>query len=352
MTKKFDVRSANLAELQSFLAAQGQPAYRAKQLFRQAQKLKAADFSALTDLPLPLRQSLAEVAFLEQPQVLAEATSAAGDTMKLLLEFADGERVEMALMLYARQTTRDRATCCVSSQSGCAMGCQFCATGMFQQFRNLSAGEIVSQVQLADNLAIRSGFAGVTNLVYMGMGEPLANLAQVKRSVQLLNDAQGMNIGARRITISSCGLVPQIYEMSEWGLQIGLAVSLHSAREELRRQLMPAAAKYSLAELKQACDHYQSVTGRRVTYEYALIAGVNDGDEDVRLLAQFLTGSHSLVNIIMANPLPERGILPASAEICQKFCAILQAAGIEAQVRQSRGGDIEAACGQLRKRME
>lgn len=347
---KPDLRSCTVRELSEYLQALGQPAYRARQLFRQAQALAAPDFAAMSDLPLALRRQLAAQATLASPAVVARQISANGDTAKLLLEFADGERVEMALMLYERENSRDRATCCVSSQSGCAMGCAFCATGMFREFRDLSAGEIVAQVQAGDALARERGFPGVTNIVYMGMGEPLANSSAVRRSIELLNDAQGMRIGARRVTVSTCGLVPQIYEMADWGLQVGLAVSLHSADEEKRRRLMPAAGRYRLSELMAAMRHYRDKTGRRVTCEYALIAGVNDSREDAEKLAHLLTGSRILVNIIPANALPERGILAPAAAQCAAFCHVVQEAGIELAVREPRGADIEAACGQLRRR--
>ena len=351
MSQLPDLRSCDLPELTAYMKSLGQPAFRARQLFRQAQKLAAPDFDAMSDLPASLRAQLRERATLAAPRVVTERISAAGDTAKLLLEFADGERVEMALMLYHREQTRDRATCCVSCQTGCAMGCRFCATGMFDRFRDLSAGEIVAQVQLADALARRLGFDGVSNLVYMGMGEPLANAANVLKSIRLLNDAAGLNIGARRVTVSTCGLVPRIYEMADWGLQVGLAVSLHAADDEKRRQLMPAASRWSIAELLAACEHYRQVTGRRVTCEYALIDGVNDAQADADRLARLLTGKGFLVNIILANALPERGIHAAGAEACTAFCRTLERAGVEAQIRESRGRDIEAACGQLRKRL-
>ena len=350
MTEKLDVRSASREELKQYMRQLGQPEFRATQLFRQAQKLDAEDFSSMSDLPQSLREQLAQQCQLANAAVVGKWVSAAGDTAKLLLELADGERIEMALMLYRRQRSRDRATCCVSSQSGCAMGCSFCATGLFAHFRNLTAGEIVRQVQLADQLARDLGFAGVSNVVYMGMGEPLANAEQVRRSIELLNDAQGMDIGARRITLSTCGLVPKIYQMADWGLQIGLAVSLHSADEEKRRQLMPVASQYSLSELMQAIHYFRTHTGRRVTCEYALIAGVNDSPEDARKLGRLLTGSDILVNIIPANILPERGVHASSAAVCAEFCRIVQQYSVSVQVRESRGSDIEAACGQLRRR--
>ena len=348
---KADILSCDKQELKELLTAWGQPAFRASQLFRQAQKSAAPDFLSMSDLPLSLRQRLSEQAVLTRPRVVSERISAAGDTAKLLLEYADGERVEMALMLYRREQARDRATCCVSCQTGCAMGCRFCATGMFDRFRSLNAGEIVAQVQLADELARRLGFPGVSNLVYMGMGEPLANSANVLRSIRLLNDGDGMNIGARRVTVSTCGLVPKIYEMADWGLQVGLAVSLHAADQEKRDRLMPGVVRWPIGQLIEACEYYREHTGRRVTCEYALIDGINDSPEDAEKLARLLTGKGILVNIILANALPERGIKAASAEACAAFCRILENKGVEAQIRESRGRDIEAACGQLRRRL-
>ncbi len=351
MTDTPDIRSCDRQELTAYMKSLGQPAFRARQLFRQAQKLAAPDFAAMSDLPLSLRERLQAEARLTSPRVAAERISAAGDTAKLLLEFADGERVEMALMLYRREQARDRATCCVSSQTGCAMGCRFCATGLFDRFRSLSAGEIVSQVQQADALARRLGFDGVSNVVYMGMGEPLANAANVEKSIRLLNDEEGLNVGARRITVSTCGLVPEIYKMARWGLQIGLAVSLHAADNDKRRRLMPGASRWTVEELLRACVDYRELTGRRVTCEYALIDGVNDSAADAEKLASLLTGKGFLVNIILANALPERGIRASSEEACAAFCRILEKAGVEVQIRESRGRDIEAACGQLRRRL-
>ena len=351
-SSKPDLRSYSLEELSAFMSGLGQPSFRARQLFRQVQKLAAPDFAAISDLPLALRRQLEERACLCRPRQLARHISQAGDTAKLLLELDDGQRIEMALMLYRRGQSRDRATCCVSCQSGCAMGCRFCATGLFDSFRDLTAGEMVAQVQLADGLARELGFDGVSNVVYMGMGEPLSNLANVKRSIELLNHEQGLNIGCRRITVSTCGLVPQIYQLAAWGRQIGLAISLHAAEQGLRQQLMPVAAHWPLTELLAACEHYRQVTGRRVTAEYALMENINDSPEAAQKLAALLTGRDILVNIIPANPLPERGIAAAKPEVCAAFCRTLEKAGLEVAVRESRGRDIQAACGQLRRRAD
>jgi len=299
-------------------------------------------------LPLSLQQRLATETALNVPVIAGRQNTATDDTVKLLLSLADGEQIETVLMLYERAQARDRATCCVSSQSGCAMGCAFCASGLFQNPRNLSAGEMVSQVLISTAIAREQGYAGVSNVVFMGMGEPLANLANVKQAILLLNDEQGQNIGQRRITVSTCGLVPQIYELADWGLQIGLAVSLHAAEQALRARLMPAAARYSLPELLAACRYFRKETGRRVTWEYALFAGVNDSEKDAYQLASLLAGEDILVNIIPANTVKEAGFYASKREIIEIFCAILRRQGVNLAVRERRGADIDAACGQLR----
>ena len=345
-----DLRGLNKSELAEYIKSIGEPAYRAKQLFCHIQKHGADDFQSMSDLPESLRSYLSENTSLVMPKIIDQQISAAEDTVKLLLELADGERIEMVLMLYERWQAHNRATCCVSSQSGCAMNCRFCATALHEHFRNLTAGEIVAQVQIADKLAYDMGFAGITNIVYMGMGEPLANLDAVKKSLELLNDEDGMNIGMRRITISTCGIVPKIREMALWGYQIGLAVSLHAADQQLRQKLMPGAAHYSLDELLDACKYYREKSGRRVTAEYALFAGINDQPSDAAKLANLLTESDILVNIIPANPLPEAGIQPPEEAVINNFCHLLEEKGLNVQLRRKRGADIQAACGQLRRR--
>lgn len=344
------MRSLNQEELTAYITSIGEPAYRARQIFHHLQKNAVASFAEMSNLPIGLRERLQAETTVCLPRIIDKQISAAEDTLKLLLEFADGERIEMVLMLYERWQAHNRVTCCVSSQSGCAMNCRFCATALHDNFRNLSAGEIVAQVQIANTLAIEMGFSGITNIVYMGMGEPLLNLPAVKKSLQLLNDAEGMNIGMRRITISTCGIVPKIREMAEWGYQIGLAVSLHAANEDLRKRLMPGAARYSLADLIESCKYYREKSGRRITVEYALFKGINDTEDDARSLASLLTGTDILVNIIPANPLPEADICPPVAAIMDKFCQILTDLGVDVQKRRKRGNDIEAACGQLRRR--
>ena len=351
MNQKTDLRSLTRAELKELMPQLGLAAFRGEQIFDWAQKHAAASIDELSNLSAADIAKLKAFCFLSLPSIIKKEAAANGDTAKLLLEFADGERIETAIMFYSGNASRDRVTCCVSTQTGCVMGCKFCATALYKQCRNLTAGEIVAQVQIADKIAKELGTNGLTNLVYMGMGEPMLNLAEVKRSIELLNDERGLNIGQRKIAISTCGLPEQIRQMADWGMQIHLAISLHAANDELRRELMPAASRYAIKELLAAADDYQEKTGRRVCYEYALFKGVNDRPEAARSLGKLLDGHGALINLIPANPLPETGFIPSDDETIKHFSQLLSLYNVEVQVRQERGRDINAACGQLRKRI-
>ena len=346
MDKK-DLLSWDIPALRVLLSEWGEPNYRAQQLFTWFQQKGVTDFAAMSNLPLSLQKRLSEETVAYMPKIARRQD--AGDTIKLLLTLADGEQIETVLMLYKRQNSRDRATCCVSTQSGCAMGCVFCASGFFKYPRNLSAGEMIAQVLLSATLGQELGYSGISNVVFMGMGEPLANLTNIKQTIELLNNEQGQNIGLRRITISTCGLTPQIYKLADWGKQIGLAVSLHAADQEKRARLMPVAKHYTLPELLAACRYFRAKTGRRVTMEYALFAGINDSKRDAEQLATLLADQNVLVNIIPANTVIEAGICASNRELIEIFCAILQRKGLEVVLRERRGAEIEAACGQLRK---
>lgn len=348
--QKLELNSLLPQELEALAKAEGWPAFRGRQIFRWLQEKGVERFAEMTNLPQSLRERLEQIAAITTLRPLARYDAAAGDTHKLLLELYDGERIETALMLYHKQASRDRATCCISSQSGCRMGCAFCATGLIPEGRNLSAGEIVRQVQRMVPLAQEAGFAGVTNVVFMGMGEPLLNLENVHRALLLLNHAEGLHIGMRRMTISTCGIVPKIEEMAGWGLQVGLAVSLHAPTDALRDRLMPINRKYPLATLLPACRAYAKASGQKITYEYALFAGINDGPKNAHLLAKLLAAENCLINIIPANPVAETGFSPPEVEEIEDFCRIVASYGLEVQRREERGRDIEAACGQLRRR--
>lgn len=347
---KINLRNLTRQECEALVQKLGWPAFRGRQIFHWVQNKGLTEISGMKNLSLEQREMLAEGAEISQPKLLLRQDAAAGDTHKCLLELKDGEKIEMALMLYDAPQSRSRATCCVSTQSGCPMGCTFCASGRYKKGRNLTAGEILSQIWQGEAIAKERGFEGISNVVYMGMGEPLLNLKAVHKSLLILNDEEGLNIGMRRMTISTCGLVPQIYEMAKWGLQVGLAVSLHGADNEIRSALMPVNQKYPLEELLPACRAYFEASGQRITYEYALFAGINDGEENAHRLGKLLKGQNCLVNIIPGNPVAETGFTPPRGEEIKKFTAIISSYGLSVQQRASRGQDIDAACGQLRHR--
>lgn len=293
----------------------------------------------MTNLSKELRERLESMAHIERLLIEAEELSADG-TRKLLLRLHDGPTVEAVMI-----PDGSRRTACISSQAGCGIGCPFCATGLGGLVRNLSAGEIVDQI-----LAIqRVTGERVSNVVFMGMGEPFANYRQVIKAARLLSDPNGLGIGARHITISTSGVVPAIRRFASEERQFVLAVSLHAATDDVRDYLVPLNRKYPIAELMDACRHYIQETGRRVTFEYVMIHEVNDGREQATQLVRLLKGMLCHVNLIPLNPVPESGLERSSRERVQQFAKTLRAAGIEVTVRRERGTDIQAACGQLRR---
>ena len=347
-----DLLGADLNEMKELTGRLGLPAFRAKQIFHWVHRQGVRSLEEMSNIPQSVREILEKECFITTPEVVTTSRSSSGDTIKFLLKFPDGVMVEAVLMNYDREESRDRRTVCVSTQAGCNMGCVFCATGISGMERNLTAGEIMAQVWAAQRFCQKEGLSQVTNVVFMGMGEPLANLTPVLKSIHLLNDAEGLNIGMRRITVSTCGLVPQIYRLAEENLPITLAVSLHAPDNELRNRLMPINKKYPLEELMQAADEYGKRTGRRVTYEYALFQGVNDREEDAEKLGRLLKGRLAHVNIIPSNNVPESGLLRPSEARVKKFLEKLSAWGVNAVVREEKGGDIDAACGQLRRKIK
>ncbi len=331
-----------LAELEERLAAEGLPRYRARQVYHWAYERLAASYEEMTVLPKDLRARLAERLPLTTLARVREAVADDGETIKLLFRTFDGEHIETVLMFYP-----DRTTVCVSCQVGCAVGCAFCATGMMGLTRNLTAGEMVSQVVEAARLARARGRA-LTNIVMMGMGEPFQNYAATMKLVQILHEPEGMDFGARRITLSTSGLVPFIDRLAEEPYQVKLAVSLHAPSDDLRSRLVPLNRRYPVGELIAACRRYVKRTGRRVTFEYCLIKGVNDSDETALALARLVQGLLCHVNVIPLNPTPAAPFERPEPERIERFAEILRARGIPATVRYSRGVDIAAACGQLR----
>lgn len=337
-------------ELKAWCVQQGLPSFRGTQLFQWIQQKQVTEFSQMSNLSKEMRTLLAKSSAICFPRIIRVQKSRDGQTAKLLLAYEDGVLIETVVMVYERETSKDRRTICISTQAGCAMGCKFCATGIGGLERNLTAAEIVAQVLLGDRWCREQGLDGISNVVYMGMGEPLANLAQVLSSVEILNNEHGLGIGQRRMTISTCGLAPQIRKLAAKKLQVGLAVSLHGADNASRSRLMPINDRYPLEELMAACDAYTQETGRRISYEYALLKGINDRMEDARSLGQLLKGRLAHVNLIPVNYVPETGFFPTDSETIKQFSSIVEQYHVEVTLREKKGTDIDAACGQLRQR--
>jgi len=335
-------------QIQAWLAARGQPAYRARQLWRWLYVNLANDFDAMTNLPLSLREELAQAASCRALTLREEKVAPDGLTRKGLFELPDGEHLEAVLMLY-----RKRATVCASTQVGCAIGCPFCATGQGGFRRDLSVGEIVEQVlHFARLLNVAgqdwTGVTAVTNVVLMGMGEPFANYETTWAAVERLHDPDGFNLGARRMTISTAGLVPGILRMAKEALPVNLAISLHAATDALRNQLVPINQRYPLNALFRALKVYVERTHRRVSFEYVLIDGVNDSPAQAHALAARLKGFLGHVNLIPLNPIPNSDWHAPKRPAVEAFRDILKKARIPVSIRLERGVEIAAACGQLR----
>lgn len=344
MDETSNIYDLTFDEVKSLVKRLDQPVYRARQVWQWLYQQFAADFEQMTSLPQELRETLArEVSVGNLTPVLVQK-SQDGQTKKVLFELPDGNFIETVSMGYER-----RRTLCISTQAGCAMGCVFCATGQMGFFRNLSPGEIVSQVlYFARELAIAG--ERVTNIVMMGMGEPLHNYDNTLAAVDRLTDPQGLNLGARKITISTVGLVPAIRRYADEQRQTPLAVSLHAATDEERDRLIPVNRRWPIAELIDACHYYVAQTGRRLTFEWALIAGENDTLEQATRLGKLLSGLLCHVNLIPLNPTAGYGGRPSSREQVEAFQKELTNYGVTSTVRVRRGIDIQAGCGQLRDR--
>lgn len=337
----------SLTELTTRLHEWGVPSYRARQLWRWLYQRLATSFDEMTDLPAALRASFAE-AFLIAP--LSEELlirSSDGSTRKALLRLGDGETIETVLMQYdATERGRSRATVCVSTQAGCAMGCVFCATGQQGFVRNLTAGEILGQVLYMARLLRREG-GRVTNLVFMGMGEPLANYEQTIAAIRTLADPDGFGLGQRHMTLSTVGLVPMIRRLATEELQVGLAISLHTPDDEQRRRLVPTA-KHGVRQILAAARDWSAATGRRFSVEYALIDRDNDTPEQAAALADLLTDVPCHVNLIPVNPTANAATPRSRRSRVLAFQRTLHERGINATVRAEKGIDIAAGCGQLK----
>ncbi len=336
-----NVYELRLDEMEAWFRGRGEPAYRARQLYGWAYQQLVNDYDAVSVLPKRLREALDDELPFAALTPIHEVWTDDGETLKVLYQTADGQTLETVLMFYP-----DRATVCVSCQVGCAVGCSFCATGLMGLQRNLSAGEMVAQVVDMARRA-REKRRPLTNLVMMGMGEPFHNYDNVMKMVAILHEPAGMSFGARRITISTSGVVPFIDKLATEPYQVNLAISIHAGNDELRSELVPLNRRWPLADLIGAVRRYIDTTGRRVSFEYAMLNGVNTSDEDARQLARHLRGLLCHVNLIPYNPTPAYPYERPSEDVINRFATVLRDAGVPATVRYSRGVEIAAACGQL-----
>ena len=350
MTDKPYIFDLDFTELAQVLTSWGEPGYRARQVWGGLYQNFWGKPDDFTNLSKSLRQRLADEIEFSHLQAITEQKSSDGETEKILFQLPDGKPIETVRMRYPSTSPpgsgRARRTLCISTQSGCAMGCTFCATGQMGFLRNLSSGEIVEQVVYFAR-RLRAHNERVTNIVVMGMGEPFHNYDATIEAIRRLNHPEGMNMGARRFTVSTVGLVPQIRQLAKEDLQVNLAISLHAADDDLRQKSMPVNRKYAIAELIQAVREYIEITNRRVTFEWALINQVNDTPEQAAKLADLLGGMLVHVNLIPLNP--TRGFEGQASDQARAahFQEILQNQGIPCTIRMRRGIDIQAGCGQL-----
>jgi 23S rRNA (adenine2503-C2)-methyltransferase len=340
------IKSCTLEELAAQFTALGEPAYRAKQVIEWLYLKRAAGFAEMTNLPVPLREKLSSE-FDERPLEVVRKIGSRDTTQKFLFRLHDGQMVETVLIpaspsLYG--DAADRRTLCVSSQVGCAYGCKFCASGLDGWKRNLDAGEIVDQLLRVE---AESG-ERVNNIVFMGMGEPLANYDNLLRAIGIINAPWGVNIGARHITVSTSGLVPRIRDLADQPLSIRLAISLHGATDEVRNRIMPVNKKYPLAELLEACVYFRSRKKQKITFEFILIKDVNDSLEQAAELARLTKRLEAKVNVIPYNSVEGLEWTRPSEREQDAFMDVLRRAGAVATIRREKGHDIAAACGQLR----
>ena len=339
MNNKLCISSMTPSQLSEYMASIGQPAFRAGQIFKWL-SLGVDSFDQMTNLSKDLRQKLDDSCYIEMPQLLRKQVSAKDGTIKYLFGLRDGNSIESVLMEYKHGTS-----ICISTQAGCKMGCIFCASFDPARSRNLSAGEIIGQILMAQKDSGRT----VSNIVLMGTGEPLDNYDNVMDFLDIVSAPGGLNIGMRHISLSTCGLVPKIDELADKKLQLTLSVSLHAPNNQTRDKIMPVNHKYPLEQLIPACKRYFNKTHRRISFEYAMIKDINDSPKDAYQLAALLGGFLCHVNLIPLNKLPGSPLIPSTPANIRKFQEILNSKGINTTVRRSLGGDIDAACGQLRR---
>lgn len=339
MGGKIDLLNMTIEELESLLTQMGQQKFRAKQIFQWVNK-GVKDIDEMTNLSKDLREKLKENAYINRFEIIKKFISEIDGTTKYLFRLLDGNIIESVLMKY-----QHGFSVCISSQVGCKMGCRFCASTGAGFVRSLSAGEMLDQVLTIQNDAGNR----VGNIVIMGIGEPLDNYDNMVKFLRLVNHKEGLNVGARHISVSTCGLVPKILKLSEENIPITLSISLHAPNDVIREQIMPINKRYSIDKIVEACKIYTETTNRRITFEYALIDGVNDSKDNAVELARLIRGMLCHVNLIPVNTVSSTGYRKSAREKIQKFKDILESYGIETTVRRELGSDINAACGQLRR---
>lgn len=338
---RIDIKSLTYEEVLSFVESLGEKPFRGKQLYEWMHVHKVASYDEMTNLPSKLRQKLAEsTAYTALTQVECQI-SKEDDTRKYLFALADGNMVESVLMRYKHGNS-----VCVSSQVGCRMGCRFCASTLDGLVRNLQPSEILDQIYAIE----RATGERVSHVVVMGTGEPMDNYDNLLRFIRLLTDEHGSNISQRNLTVSTCGIVPRIRMLAEEHLQITLALSLHASNQQKRLELMPVANRYDIQEVVDACRYYFEQTGRRITFEYSLVAGVNDSEADAAELAALIADVNCHINLIPVNPIKERDYVQSSRGAVEAFKNKLEKYGRNVTIRREMGRDIDGACGQLRRR--
>lgn len=338
---KVDIRSMNMEALNQFVVdTLGEKPFRTKQIYQWLHEKMVSDFEEMTNLSGALRQKLEANAYIGQVKAVRCLISQIDGTRKYLFSLDDGNIIESVLMKYKHGNS-----VCISSQAGCRMGCRFCASTLDGLARSLTSGEMLGQIyEIAKDIGER-----ISNIVIMGSGEPMDNYDNVVNFLRMISDENGQNISQRNITVSTCGLVPEIYKLAEEDFQITLAISLHAVNDQRRKELMPIANKYSIEEILKACKHYYSKNNRRLTFEYSLVSGVNDSREEAKALAQLLRGLNCHINLIPVNPIKERDFKQSDGASVANFKKSLEKYGRNVTVRREMGRDIDAACGQLRK---
>ena len=337
---KTDIKSMNLDELTEYIKSIGQPAFRAKQLYEWMHVKLADSYDEMSNIPAALKQRLQNECDMSVHEMVRKQVSAEDETAKYLFRLEDGNLIESVLMHYHHGNS-----VCISSQVGCRMGCRFCASTLDGLERNLRPSEMLDQIYRIQ----KDSGERVSNVVVMGSGEPFDNFDNLIKFEQLLTDENGLNISARNLTVSTCGIVPNIYRLADMKLQLTLAISLHAPNDERRKALMPIANKYSIAEIMEACRYYINKTGRRVTFEYSLVKGENDTDECAAELSELVKGMNCHINLIPVNPIKERNFKQSDIDRINKFKNKLEKNRINVTIRREMGRDIDGACGQLRK---